>query len=138
MANVDKPQLSASVRDIFHVFFYPQHEQSYHIVNKGNFHLSRNRRKLHAVSKRIQNYEFFLPQQHKSHINGKVNRIIKKKVAPHTWCIFTNITSGNFTGICKTNPYMSASKFVAHMDLSLRSKVSIAIKMRTRQCNNKK
>ena len=53
----DSPQLFAWTEDIFHAFFYLQHEQSYHTANKGNFHLSRNRRKLHPdwKSKHISN-----------------------------------------------------------------------------------
>lgn len=48
----DKPQLSASKGDIFYVFFYLQHEQSYHIANKESFHLSRSKRKLQEVSQK--------------------------------------------------------------------------------------
>ena len=44
----NKPQLFVSTKDISHVSFYLQHEQSYHIASKGNFHLSHNKRKLHV------------------------------------------------------------------------------------------
>jgi hypothetical protein len=48
--NNDKPQFFVSTEDISRVFFYLQHEQSYHIASKGNFHLSHSRRKLHACT----------------------------------------------------------------------------------------
>lgn len=47
-----KPQLSASIGDIFHGFFYHQHAQSYHIADRGSYHLSHSKRKLHACCKR--------------------------------------------------------------------------------------
>lgn len=124
-SKLDEPQLSASVGDTFHVFFYLQREQSYHIANKGNFHLSRNKRKLHAVSKSIQNYEFFSPSTTRTISIGKKEFA---EFGSYTWCVFTDITAGNIAGICKTDPYVSASKLVAHVNLSIRSTVSIVVK----------
>ena len=50
LAKSAKPQLSASKGDILHVFFYLQHEQSYHIANRENFHLPHSKRMLDIQS----------------------------------------------------------------------------------------
>jgi hypothetical protein len=53
----NKPQLFVSTKDISHVSFYLQHEQSYHIASKGNFHLSHNKRKLHVCMFRSREHK---------------------------------------------------------------------------------
>ena len=49
--SINQPQPSAVAKGISYVSFSLQHERSCHIANKGNFHLSHSKRKLHTISK---------------------------------------------------------------------------------------
>ena len=111
----NKPQLSASRGDIFHEFFYLQHVQSYHIANKGKFHLSHSKRMLYArFQTREHKFEPLLKKK-KTIYSEKIKR--KEKRNMHTWCIFTYVTTGNITGVSKPYPHMPASKLITHVDL---------------------
>jgi hypothetical protein len=74
-----KPQLSASIEDIFHAFFYLQHEQSCHIANTGYSHLPRSKRKLHTFSQNENQKLEFLLQNTIWKINSKVKKKKKKE-----------------------------------------------------------
>jgi len=74
-----KPQLSASIEDIFHAFFYHQHEQSCHIANTGNSHLPHSKRKLHIChQKENHKLEILLPNT-KGIFLKNINSKVKSK-----------------------------------------------------------
>lgn len=113
----DKPQLSVSIEDIFHASFYLQHEQSCHIANTGSSHLPHSKRKLQTdFQEEKHKLEVLLPNTRGLFLKNKW-KSKKWKRDVHTRCIFTYVTAGNITGTCKTNPYMPASKLIAHVNL---------------------
>lgn len=115
----NEPWLSALTEDTFRVFVYLQREQSYHNANKGNFRPPHSKRKLQTCFNwRIVSKIETPPKSTCTFWNQNQKKVdTKQEMDHHTGCIFTYVTTGNFTGIRKTNTHMAASKFVTHVDL---------------------
>lgn len=105
----NKPQLSVWIGDIFYAFFYLQHGQPYHIVNRENFHLPHSKRTLDAWFKG-KNMSFMTPSQNLKNQKHNVLYRWNKRKAKHDETEKQKCIPGAFSHISQRGTSMGSAR----------------------------